>query len=568
VVPDRIEVAPRELLEKLAALVPKVNAKRAAAQRPQGPWTEENTQQYIGVGTDWECKRHDGKKAGEVCRWIGRCVNDDSHTDAAIILHDDGWWSYGCFHTSCDNFKHEQFKVYWTERKGKYKFPGIKKQTDAELLALGFAVQSLTDGVEETRRSEDDEIPLYHLTDTGNAERLTWRYRNQFLYCPQRDWFAWDGKRWKPDGVSAITLASIATVRKIKDELNRALEGLDRENKEDQDKIADITKVYNNWAKTSEGEARLSAMASIGEKFMPVELHQFDRSLMLFNCANGTIDLSTGEMYPAKREDYIAVLSSIEYDAMAECPLWLSFLNDVTNGNEELTRYLQRAVGYSLTGLAVEHCMFILWGTGRNGKSTFLEVIHRMMGEYAKAAHMNTFMAKKNDEGIPNDLAGHSVPAGTVTFTAGSVNLGTVPLNGSGQASITTSSMTPGTYSVVASYTGQESSMPSQSSPVSVVIAKVQDTLALTAAPNPAKVGAAVTISAAVQYVSGNTFYPTGSVTIKDASTTLATLSVSDRAASFTTSSLAVGTHSLSATYSGDANFVSATAAGSVTITP
>jgi len=163
---------------------------------------------------------------------------------------------------------------------------------------------------------------------------------------------------------------------------------------------------------------------------------------------------------------------------------------------------------------------------------------------------------------------GHSIPSGTVTFTSGSLNLGTVPLNSSGQASITTSSMTPGTYSVVASYTGQQSSMPSQSSPVSVVIAKVPDTLALSATPSPAKVGTAVTISAAVQYVSGDTFFPTGTVTIKDGSTTLATLSVSDGAASFTTSSLAVGTHTLSATYSGDANFVSATAAGSVTITP
>ena len=162
---------------------------------------------------------------------------------------------------------------------------------------------------------------------------------------------------------------------------------------------------------------------------------------------------------------------------------------------------------------------------------------------------------------------GHSIPAGTVTFTSGSINLGTVALDGSGNATITTSSMTPGTYSIAASFIGQQSSTPSQSSPVSVVIAKVPDTLALSAMPNPAKVGTAVTISAAVQYVSGNTFYPTGSVTIKDGSTTLATLSLSDGAASLTTSSLSVGTHALSATYSGDANFASATATGSVTIT-
>jgi hypothetical protein len=153
-----------------------------------------------------------------------------------------------------------------------------------------------------------------------------------------------------------------------------------------------------------------------------------------------------------------------------------------------------------------------------------------------------------------------------VSFTAGSLNLGTVPLDGSGNASITTSTLTPGTYSVVASFTGQQGSAGSQSSPVSVTIAKVPDTLALSA-PGSVKFGSKVTISAAVQYVAGNTLTPTGTVTIKDGSTTLATLPLSDGAASFTTTSLSQTTHSLSASYSGDANFSSSTATASVTVT-
>ena len=85
-IPEQVEVAPRELLEKLAALAPKGgNPKRAVEDKPQGPWTEENLQKYIAEGTDWGCVRRDGKKANEVCQWIGRCVNDDTHDDAAII---------------------------------------------------------------------------------------------------------------------------------------------------------------------------------------------------------------------------------------------------------------------------------------------------------------------------------------------------------------------------------------------------------------------------------------------------------------------------------------------------
>ena len=313
-VPDRIEVAPRALLEKLAALAPKSgNSKRAIEDKPQGPWNEDNLQKYIATGTDWECSREDGKKSNEICRWKGNCVLDDNHKDAVIILHIDGWWSYGCFHASCDHFKHEQFKAYWAENKGPYEFPNAKRER-ASLVPEGFAVEFLSNVVKETERTEDEEIPLYNLTDTGNAERLTWRYRNQFLYCPQRDWFAWDGKRWKPDAVSAITLASIATVRKIADEANRACANFDPETEDGQKRIEATEDRYNKWANGSESQARLSAMASIGEKFMPVELHKFDSDRMLFNAANGTIDLKTGELYAHRREDYLTTVSPVEYD--------------------------------------------------------------------------------------------------------------------------------------------------------------------------------------------------------------------------------------------------------------
>lgn len=161
---------------------------------------------------------------------------------------------------------------------------------------------------------------------------------------------------------------------------------------------------------------------------------------------------------------------------------------------------------------------------------------------------------------------GHSTPAGTVSFTSGSVNLGTVPVDSAGNASLTTSTLTPGTYPVVASFTGQQGSTPSQSTHVTLTISKISDTLALTATPSPANVGTAVTISATVQYVGGNSFVPTGTVTVKDGSSTLATLSLIDGSATFSTSSLATGPHSLSSSYSGDANFASAVATGSVSI--
>ena len=161
---------------------------------------------------------------------------------------------------------------------------------------------------------------------------------------------------------------------------------------------------------------------------------------------------------------------------------------------------------------------------------------------------------------------GHSLPQGTVQFTAGSLNIGSAPTNAQGSATLTTSSLTPGTYNVVASFTAPSGATASQSTPVALTVTQIPTTLALTANPASAVKGTPVTITATVSYPS-TSLLPSGTVTIKDGSTTIATLALVDGAASFTTSTLAVGTHTLSASYGGDANFVKSSTTGSVTIT-
>ena len=121
--------------------------------------------------------------------------------------------------------------------------------------------------------------------------------------------------------------------------------------------------------------------------------------------------------------------------------------------------------------------------------------------------------------------------------------------------------------SVIASFTGQPGSSPSQSTPVSVTITQVPTTLTLSPNPGTAGLGSPVTLTTLVQYVAGTSLHPSGTITIKDGSTTLTTLSLEDGSASFTITSLAAGTHSLTATYSGDANFVKSAGSAMVTIT-
>jgi len=133
---------------------------------------------------------------------------------------------------------------------------------------------------------------------------------------------------------------------------------------------------------------------------------QFDSDLMLLGTPGGTVDLRTGDLLPAERSHWITKHSSITpAERGEEAPLWDAFLWRVFDGNQELIDFLQRAAGYALTGYTTEHKLLFLYGTGRNGKSVFLNTLFDIMAEYAKRAPAQTFL-DSNGEKHPTDLAG------------------------------------------------------------------------------------------------------------------------------------------------------------------
>ena len=88
-----------------------------------------------------------------------------------------------------------------------------------------------------------------------------------------------------------------------------------------------------------------------------------------------------------------------------DCPQWMAFLSDIAGGDVDLQAYLQRMVGYCLTGVTSAHALFFLYGTGANGKSVFANVISTILGDYAATASMDTFVETRGDR-HPTDLAG------------------------------------------------------------------------------------------------------------------------------------------------------------------
>lgn len=237
-------------------------------------------------------------------------------------------------------------------------------------------------------------LPDARLTDLGNAQRLVARHGQDLRYChPWKKWLVWDGIRWKPDDTGEVMRRAKETVRSMYAETARIDDERGR-----RDSLKFLLK--------SENKDRLNAMVSLAasEPGIPVLPGDLDRDPWLLNVKNGTVDLRTGELRAHRREDLLTKLASVEYDPAAKCPRWLQFLNEIMDGNQNLIGFLQRAAGMSLTGDVSEHVLLICYGTGRNGKSTFLNTLLALTGDYGMAAAPDLLLARQGDR-HPTELA-------------------------------------------------------------------------------------------------------------------------------------------------------------------
>ena len=159
-------------------------------------------------------------------------------------------------------------------------------------------------------------------------------------------------------------------------------------------------------ASKSESATRRKAMIELAqsEPEVPVKTDEIDTDPWLLNVLNGTIDLKNGKLKPHNRDDLITKIAPVVYDKKAKFPAWLSFLNRIMEGNWDIISFLQRSIGWALTGDISEQVFFILYGTGANGKSTFLNIIGKMLGDYSLHTPTETLMVNNRYQ-IPTDIA-------------------------------------------------------------------------------------------------------------------------------------------------------------------
>lgn len=233
----------------------------------------------------------------------------------------------------------------------------------------------------------------YALTDLGNAERFADDHRSEVRFVNQwGKWLLWDGSRWLVDESRGAVRLAAKTIRGMF--LESWPEG------------GDFDKSLERHAIKSESRRSLQDLLALAsaQEGIPISAADLDRDPMLFNLANGTLDLNQGKHRAARQEDYITKQSEVRYNPSAECPVWLGFLNTIMEGNPDLTAFLQRMAGYCLTGSAAEQKLFLLYGEGSNGKSTFLNLLLHIWGGYGRKVPSSLLLSRR-DGTASNELA-------------------------------------------------------------------------------------------------------------------------------------------------------------------
>jgi putative DNA primase/helicase len=227
----------------------------------------------------------------------------------------------------------------------------------------------------------------FNLTDVGNAERFAAQHGHNTVWCgPHKSFYVYDGRRWRRDEKLAVVQKAQDTVRSI----YAVAAGVSDEK---------LRTAMVDHARRSESHQRIEALLKQARSMLAITPEEFDRNPWLLNVENGTLDLRTAKLQQHDPGDWITKLAPVSYDPTAKCPIWKSFLKRVLKEDEETIRFLQRAVGYAFSGDVSERILFVFHGEGANGKTTLLETIRALLGDYAGQILIEALMQKKYTDG-------------------------------------------------------------------------------------------------------------------------------------------------------------------------
>jgi putative DNA primase/helicase len=228
-------------------------------------------------------------------------------------------------------------------------------------------------------------------TDTRNGSEFAQDHGRCVRYVPSWGWLRYDGKRWARADYEEMMQLAKSTARRMLQDASEI---------DDDDK----RRKQIEHALSSEEVPGLRRMleAAQSEPSILCGIDDFDIEPLWLNCSNGVLDLMTGILLEHGPDLHLTKLAPVEFDPAATCPTWEKFLSEILP--DDIRLYLQRVFGYCLSGKTTEQCLFFWIGGGANGKTTALNMLHNMLGDYAQPVRAAT-LTRRSGDGIPNDVA-------------------------------------------------------------------------------------------------------------------------------------------------------------------
>lgn len=276
--------------------------------------------------------------------------------------------------------------------------------TTAELEKLKEGLDKLLESSKQREANEtsDERDP----TELGNAKRFADALRTEFLFVRQMDekgrWLYWDGRLWKSD-VDGMAVRSYEqkVLLPLKVELAEmqaefALTDDDSPGYKDAKERVDAKR---RWCRSSQSKAVIANTLTLAatQEEMSASISEFDADGYLFGCANGIVDLRTGQLHDTDARPRVTKSTTVAYDPTAKCPEWERFLLKIMDGNQDDVGFLQRLAGQCMLGLKKDK-FIIFWGNGANGKSTFVDTLKFVLGDYATATDPDILMNTNRDK--------------------------------------------------------------------------------------------------------------------------------------------------------------------------
>ncbi|HAT4290172.1 TPA: hypothetical protein I9061_002714 [Clostridium perfringens] len=281
--------------------------------------------------------------------------------------------------------------------------PGLATKGDiSDWLEAGNDIYDLNNIVEKTLEYVDFKgniIYDYNWSDVGNAERLIALHGKDLKYnVNDGKWYVWNGSYWEKD----VNFKVDNLYRSVLRRFQSAIPTIDLV---DENETKKAREKANAFVLRNETDGKIKATINQAKTFNNISFVESDMDDYLLNTPKETINLRDLSQKQHDRKDLITQVAGVNCNPNTECPNWLAFLNRIFCGDQELINYVQKAVGYSLTGDMTEQCLFMLWGGGANGKSTFVKALEDIMGTYSATIKGETLMESKGQEGARGDLA-------------------------------------------------------------------------------------------------------------------------------------------------------------------